>query len=767
MPGRALSYPRTRKFLCSDRFPGAAQRRCVTRAVRRSLPLLPTAALVALVLTALLGVGLLLSSGAAQASEPSLILAAYTMPVEGGADADLVVALDRPAGPDGVTVDFTVSGGTATRGTDYTLKFTSVEIGPGASAGANLIAAIDDAAYEGDETIILVAASPALSLTSNALTLTVRDNEAPPNRDREALVAIYNATNGSNWLWSDKWLSDAPLGHWDGVAVENNRVTELYLSSNQLSGGIPWEHLTKLTELKNLILNGNWLVGSIPPELGRLTNLVDLRLHDNRLSGSIPSELGNLSSLEVLNLEDNRLTGSIPPELGSLAELQILDLDGNRLSGSIPAQLGSLSKLESLDLEGNQLTGSIPWEQLLKLTNLTSLELHDNQLTGSIPSGLDSLTSLEVLHLAGNQLTGSIPSELGSFTSLEVLNLGDNRLTGSIPPELGSLANLVDLRLQGNRLSGSIPSELGNLAKLRTFYLDGNRLNGCVPRSLHSASYSVGVDDGLSWCAAAPPPNNAPTVSRAIADATIVNESGTRQLSLTGVFTDADSDTLTVTAGSSDETKATVSVAPGYSSLTLSARARGTASITVTADDGNGGTVSDSFRVTVKAAPAVASAIGDISGLEAGANHEVSLSGVFSDPDGDALTISAASSDDSKATVAVAADQSTLTLAGAAEGAARITVTARDTDGNRVSDSFDVSVAKAPDLTSTPTPTPTPTIEPEALELSGAAARYDANGNGKIDIPEYLRALRDHAQGRIAQAEFDQVVAAWLVSAYG
>ena len=189
-------------------------------------------------------------------------------------------------------------------------------------------------------------------------------------------------------------------------------------------------------------------------------------------------------------------------------------------------------------------------------------------------------------------------------------------------------------------------------------------------------------------------PNRAPTVSAAIADATIVNESGTKTVSLSGVFDDADSDALTITAASSDEAKATVSVASDYSSLTVSAQGRGTATITVTADDGNGGTVEDSFTVTVKATPVVASAIADVSGLEVGATQDISLSGVFSDADGDALTITAASSDEAKATVSVASDGSSLTLTGAAEGTATITVTAQDSDGNRVSDAFDAPVAR-------------------------------------------------------------------------
>ena len=199
--------------------------------------------------------------------------------------------------------------------------------------------------------------------------------------------------------------------------------------------------------------------------------------------------------------------------------------------------------------------------------------------------------------------------------------------------------------------------------------------------------------------------NQDPTVSAALADITIVNESGTRQVSLSGVFSDADNDVLTVTAASSDETRATVSVSADYSSLTVSAQGRGTATITVTASDGRGGTVQDAFTVTVKAAPVVASGIGDVSGLEAGDTRDVSLSGVFSDADGDALTVTAASSDETKATVTVASDGSKLTLGGVAVGTATVTVTARDSDGNRVSDAFDVSVVAPPPTTPNQAPT--------------------------------------------------------------
>ena len=260
--------------------------------------------------------------------------------------------------------------------------------------------------------------------------------------------------------------------------------------------------------------------------------------------------------------------------------------------------------------------------------------------------------------------------------------------------------------------------------------------------------------------------NRAPTVAAAIADATIVNRSGTRTVSLSGVFADADNDALSITAASSDEAVATVTVAPDYSALTVSAQARGTATITVTASDGSGGTVSDSFTVRVKATPTVATALADVSGLEAGTTRDVSLTGVFDDADGDALTISAGSDDANVATATVAADYSSVTVAGVSEGTATITVVARDSDGNRVSDTFEVSVAKAPEPTPTPEPEPTPTPEPTRepdtpeTEISGVVARYDANGNGRIDASEYRQALSDYNAGKITYAEMLEVILA-------
>ena len=344
----------------------------------------------------------------------------------------------------------------------------------------------------------------------------------PPLSDRDILVLLHETTDGANWGRSDNWLTDAPLGDWHGVTVDENgqvvgldlaRLTgpipaelgnltslrSLRLYYGDLSGPVPPE-LGKLTTLKSLDLSSNRLAGSIPPELGKLTSLEWLDLSSNRLAGSIPLEFGNLSRLQVLYLRNNALAEPIPPELGNLTSLEWLQLNGNVLSGPIPPELGNLTSLASLLLDGNVLSGPIPPE-LGNLTSLKWLQLNGNVLSGPIPPELGSLTSVEWLYLDGNVLSGPIPSELENLTSLASLRLDRNGVSGPIPPELGNSTGLRSLSLSYNSLSGPIPPELGNLASLQSLALHGNNnLSGPLPHTLtalNSLTTLGAADTGL------------------------------------------------------------------------------------------------------------------------------------------------------------------------------------------------------------------------------------------------------------------------------
>ena len=312
--------------------------------------------------------------------------------------------------------------------------------------------------------------------------------DVPPDldcveRDRAALVALYNATDGENWTNNTKWLTDAPLHQWRGVSTDaSGRVTDRYLARNGLSGEIPNE-LGSLTNLRVLGLEGNQLSGQIPAELGSLTNLGYLDLNYNRLSGEIPAELGSLTGLGYLDLHQNQLSGEIPAWLGSMTNLKYLSLSGNQLSGEIPSELGNLTNLTRLYLGFNQLTGAIPAE-LGSLTSLATLRLDRNLLGGEIPEELGNLTNLTELHLSYNQLSGEMPEELGNLINLKSLQLEVNRLSGEIPGELGNLANLNELHLHVNQLSGELPGELGNLTNLNELDFSENPISGEIPKEL-------------------------------------------------------------------------------------------------------------------------------------------------------------------------------------------------------------------------------------------------------------------------------------------
>ena len=303
--------------------------------------------------------------------------------------------------------------------------------------------------------------------------------QCAPLTDRDALVALYEATGGPGWTNSGGWLTEAPLRLWPGVEVDTQgRVVGLDLDGNRLSGAIPPE-LAGLANLESLSLPDNDLSGAIPPELGDLANLKRLYLQDNELSGAIPPELGGLANLRQLSLPYNDLSGAIPPELGDLSNLRSLFLDENDLAGTIPPELGNLSNLRWLSLSRNDFSGAIPPE-LGDLSNLRSLSLSRNDLSGAIPPELGDLSNLWSLFLDENDLAGAIPPELGDLSNLRYLSLGGNALSGAIPPTFGALADLIVLELSHNPgLAGAMPAGLRNLA-LESLLASGTEL--CVPR---------------------------------------------------------------------------------------------------------------------------------------------------------------------------------------------------------------------------------------------------------------------------------------------
>ncbi len=314
----------------------------------------------------------------------------------------------------------------------------------------------------------------------NAKTLTVIEGICVPEVEKQALIALYNATNGPNWNNTWDIINDEPCD-WYGVTVRDGHVVQLGLINNRLFGRIPTE-LSNLLNLEYLILDGNSLIGVIPTELGNLTELTVLNLGDNRFSGSIPLELANLSNLQYLLLNHNELSGIIPKELGSLQNLYELGLESNQLTGNIPPELGNLS-------------------------NLTQLILYSNDLSGSIPSELGNLSNLRLLNLQSNRFSNSIPVALSNLSGIERILLAVNNLSGAIPEGFLNLPNFTNFDIYTNQFQfGDLEATFTNLQTISSYRYSPQRdINEeenhiiCVEESLVLTTDATGTANHYQW----------------------------------------------------------------------------------------------------------------------------------------------------------------------------------------------------------------------------------------------------------------------------
>lgn len=148
--------------------------------------------------------------------------------------------------------------------------------------------------------------------------------------EREALMALYNATDGPNWNYQfvpgeypiENWGTNEDVSKWSGIDCnENGRVIGISLMGESLRGSLP-DELSNLTELKSLALAHNGLTGEFPSFILDLKNLEQLQLDFNYFSGELPPEIGNLSKLKDLDLSNNYFTGTLPASLSNLTSVQ-------------------------------------------------------------------------------------------------------------------------------------------------------------------------------------------------------------------------------------------------------------------------------------------------------------------------------------------------------------------------------------------------------------------------------------------------------------
>ena len=100
---------------------------------------------------------------------------------------------------------------------------------------------------------------------------------------RKALIALYKATGGREWLRRDGWCSSRPISEWEGVTCDDDgNVVSIQLKGNNLQGGLP-DIFYVFTSLRKVNISSNNISGQLPPSLARLHENARVDLRNNRL----------------------------------------------------------------------------------------------------------------------------------------------------------------------------------------------------------------------------------------------------------------------------------------------------------------------------------------------------------------------------------------------------------------------------------------------------------------------------------------------------
>ena len=308
---------------------------------------------------------------------------------------------------------------------------------------------------------------------------------------------------------------------------------------------------------------------------------------------------------------------------------------------------------------------------------------------------------------------------------------------GSVPAQTltaNGTARRVDVSIyfrdtDGDRLTYTVRSDNTNVA---TASASGDEVT-ITPGIAGSATVTVTASDGIFTATqrfsvtvtATQIPNRTPVPAGTISPRTLAEGDPSEHVDISGNFRDPDGDSLSYMVRSDDTGVARVSVSG--TQVTIAPKSAGSATITVTASDGEL-TATQSFSVTVTAAPVANRApvtVGTISPrtLTVGDPSErVFVSGNFQDPDNDSLIYTAQSDNTSVATVNFSG--SLITVSARGVGSATVTVTASDGELT-ATQSFSVTVTAAP--VANRAPVTVGTISPRTLTVDGSSERVNVS----------------------------------------
>ncbi len=240
----------------------------------------------------------------------------------------------------------------------------------------------DEARYRLEITNALVTG---LTLYSSTVHLKVSSRE----RDSTALVRMREATDWESWTVNWDTTSTGPvLDDWDGIFVENNRVTRIEIPDVGVNGSIPNDVLD-ITGLEIMDVSNND-VTYVPP-VKNLRNIANLDVRNNKLGFA---EIGVNVGIPTYNYEPQQLVGE-----ASTVEIEVNE--DHMLSVDVS---GGANNMYQWKFNGEDIAGAVADTFVIESIDITkmgdySVDVTNSQISGTISSA--TTTALAVTDLFG------------------------------------------------------------------------------------------------------------------------------------------------------------------------------------------------------------------------------------------------------------------------------------------------------------------------------------------------------------------------------
>ena len=201
----------------------------------------------------------------------------------------------------------------------------------------------------------------------------------------------------------------------------------LSVSGVKLIGQMP----SKLPEnLESLVLPGNSISGQFPQIIPDNNKLEELNLANNELTGDIPGQLLLLPHIKMIDLSQNKFysinKGKPWSKNVKSNATSYISLAGNR---NLNIELASFMEILGggplvLNLSDCDIVSPLPARVFY--FEMTTCDLHKNKFYGEIPAIFVDTSILTYFDISSNNLSGSFPLGIQSLISLQFLDISEN-----------------------------------------------------------------------------------------------------------------------------------------------------------------------------------------------------------------------------------------------------------------------------------------------------------------------------------------------------